>query len=63
MLNNLSEQIRNCLQHAEECARRAAAEPGLSQFGKTLARLGAEFSVRRATNRIHQRGQATPCTS
>jgi hypothetical protein len=27
MLNNLSEKIRNCLQHAEECARRAAAEP------------------------------------
>jgi hypothetical protein len=27
MLNNLSEQIRNCLQHAEDCARRAAAEP------------------------------------
>ena len=26
MLNNLSEQIRNCLQHAEECARQAAAE-------------------------------------
>ena len=27
MLNNLSEQIRNCLQHAEDCACRAAAEP------------------------------------
>ena len=26
MLNNLSEKIRNCLQHAEDCARRAAAE-------------------------------------
>ena len=24
MLNNLSEQIRECLQHAEECARKAA---------------------------------------
>lgn len=27
MLNNLSEQIRDCLQHAEDCARKAAAQP------------------------------------
>ncbi len=27
MLNNLSEQIRDCLEHAEECARKAAAQP------------------------------------
>jgi len=27
MLSNLSEQIRGCLNHAEDCARRAAAEP------------------------------------
>jgi hypothetical protein len=26
MLNNLSEQIRECLQHAEDCARQAAAQ-------------------------------------
>ena len=26
VLNNLSEQIRDCLEHAEECARRAAAQ-------------------------------------
>ena len=26
MLNNLSEQIRKCLMHAEDCARKAAAE-------------------------------------
>ena len=26
MLNNLSEQIRECLQHAENCARKAAAQ-------------------------------------
>jgi hypothetical protein len=26
MLNNLSEQIRECLQHAEDCARKAAAQ-------------------------------------
>jgi hypothetical protein len=27
MLNNLSEQIRECYRHAEDCARKAAAEP------------------------------------
>ena len=26
MLNNVSEQIRECLQHAEDCARQAAAQ-------------------------------------
>jgi hypothetical protein len=26
MLNNLSEQIRECLRHAEDCARKAAAQ-------------------------------------
>jgi hypothetical protein len=26
MLNNLSEQIRECLRHAEDCARLAAAQ-------------------------------------
>ena len=26
MLNNLSVQIRDCLQHAEDCARQAAAQ-------------------------------------
>ena len=26
VLNNLSEQIRDCLQHAEDCAQRAAAQ-------------------------------------
>ena len=26
VLNNLSEQIRECLQHAERCARQAAAQ-------------------------------------
>ena len=33
MLNNLSEQIRECLQHAENCARKAAAQscPKLKQ--------------------------------
>ena len=33
MLNNLSEQIRECLQHAEDCARQAVAQsdPKLKQ--------------------------------
>jgi hypothetical protein len=26
VLNNLSEEIRDCLQHAEDCARKAAAQ-------------------------------------
>ncbi|MBO0719035.1 MAG: hypothetical protein J2P55_17125 [Rhizobiales bacterium] len=29
MLNNLSEQIRDCLERAEECARKAAAQNDL----------------------------------
>ena len=32
MLNNLSEQIRDCLQHAEDCARKAAAQPDGSKL-------------------------------
>jgi hypothetical protein len=35
MLNNLSEQIRECLQHAEDCARQAA--------GQNCPRLKADF--------------------
>lgn len=33
MLENVSEQIRECYEHAEECARKAAAQtnPGLRQ--------------------------------
>jgi hypothetical protein len=33
MLNNLSQQIRECYAHAEECARKAAAQtdPRLKQ--------------------------------
>jgi hypothetical protein len=27
VLKNLSEQIRECLQHAEDCARKATAQP------------------------------------
>jgi hypothetical protein len=32
MLNNLSEQIRDCLEHAEACAQKAAAQPDGSQL-------------------------------
>jgi len=32
MLNNLSEQIRECLNHAEDCARKAGACPDDSPF-------------------------------
>ena len=32
MPNNLSEQIRDCLQHAEDCGRKAAAQPDGSKL-------------------------------
>ena len=32
MLNNLSERIRDCLQRAEDCARKAAAQPDGSKL-------------------------------
>jgi len=32
VLNNLSEQIRECLQHAEDCAREAAEQPDGSRL-------------------------------
>jgi len=39
VLNNLSEQIRECLQHAEECARKAAELPNSSGFRKDFLQL------------------------
>jgi hypothetical protein len=39
MLNNLSEQIRECLQHAEECARKAGELPDGSAFRQDFVRL------------------------
>jgi hypothetical protein len=39
MLNNLSEQIRECLQHAEECAQNAAELPDGSHFRQDFLRL------------------------
>jgi hypothetical protein len=59
MLNKLSEQIRKCLEHAEHCARSAAAQPDCSSLKKDflrreLAVLGAEYAVKRATNGLHK---------
>jgi len=39
VLNNPSEQIRECLQHAEECAREAAALPNSSPSRQEFAQL------------------------
>ena len=39
VLNNLSEQIRDCLLHAEECARKAAELPNNSRFRQDFLRL------------------------
>jgi hypothetical protein len=46
VLNNLSEQIRDCLQHAEECARRANAQisPGLRNDFLQLEKLWRELA-------------------
>jgi hypothetical protein len=39
MLNNLSDQIRECLKHAEECARKAAEMPNDSRFRQDFLQL------------------------
>ena len=39
MLNNPGEQIRQCLQHAEECAREAAKLPNSSPFRQDFLQL------------------------
>ena len=39
MLNNLSEQIRECLQHAEDCARKSAVQPDGSPFKQDFLNL------------------------
>jgi hypothetical protein len=39
VLNNLSEQIRECLEHAEDCARKAAELPNNSRFRQDFLRL------------------------
>jgi hypothetical protein len=69
MLNNLSEQIRDCLQHAEDCARKAAELPDCSPFRQDFLRLekrwlelarSFEFGERLDdfTNSIAKRGQS-----
>jgi hypothetical protein len=51
VLNNLSAEIRECLQHAEDCARKAAAQtdPKLKEdfleMETAVARVGAELRV------------------
>jgi hypothetical protein len=50
MLNNLSEQIRECYRHAEDCAQKAAVEtdPGLREDFLRLEKRwldGAEHGV------------------
>jgi hypothetical protein len=46
VLNNLSEQIRNCLTHAEQCARGANAQisPGLRNDFLQLEKLWRELA-------------------
>jgi hypothetical protein len=39
MLANLSEQIRDCLEHAEECAQKAAELPDGSPYRQDFLRL------------------------
>src|SRR5262249_22151837 len=39
MLNNLSDQIRECLQHAEDCARKAEAQPDGSRLKQDFLNL------------------------
>ena len=39
MLNNLSDQIRECLQHAEDCARKADEQPGGSRLKQDFLNL------------------------
>jgi hypothetical protein len=39
VLNNLSEQIRECLEHAEDCARKAAELPSSSRFRQDFLHL------------------------
>jgi hypothetical protein len=39
VLNNLSEQIRECLEHAKECARKAAELPNTSRFRQDFFQL------------------------
>jgi hypothetical protein len=39
MLNKLNEQVRECLEHAEDCARKAAAQPDGSDLKEDFLKL------------------------
>jgi hypothetical protein len=58
MLNNLSEQIRDCYRHAQDCARKAAEEtdpnlkPRLFGVRRELAVLSAQFQIQRTAGRL-----------
>ena len=39
MLNNLSDQTRECLEHAEDCARKAAEQPDGSRLKQDFLNL------------------------
>jgi DNA mismatch repair protein MutH len=57
MLNNLSEQIRDCYRHAQDCARKAAEETdsNLKQDFlelEELAVLSAQFQIQRTAGRL-----------
>ena len=54
MLNNLSEQVRDCLEHAEECARKAAAHPDGSPIRRDFLFLERNW---RSLARSYQTGE------
>ncbi len=60
MLANLSEQIRDCLQHAEECAKsrrsiRSRTTRRLSPIREALAYFGAKHGVRRKAGYLYEK--------
>jgi hypothetical protein len=60
MLQNLSEEIRDCLRRAEECKRlsKKRADPicdqGLSRHGAALAGSGPQLRICRAAVEFHR---------
>jgi len=57
MLNNLSEQIRDCYRHAQDCARKASEEtdPNLKQDFLELEESWlflAQFQIQRTAGRL-----------
>jgi hypothetical protein len=45
MLDDINEQIRNCLEHAEECARKAAGQPAGSPLRQDFLDLEKSWLV------------------